>query len=330
MCYKLTCSFRFVFFFTILLVVASKRDVFGMLYPDFETSMLRETLDFSEKVMNRKKLYRECNSKYVNLFRQIYEKNSSEANESLQKKSYRIPRIIHHICLAVPVSLKFRESIESWTRLNGWEYKLWTDENVKDLQMYNQDLYNNTTNYEEKSNILRLEILSRFGGIYVDMKYECFNPEIFEELHRNFDFYIGFEPIEYGKINRFNIFKVSNAIIGSVPYHPLIQDLIINIKASCLAYRSYSPAERTGPAYCTRVICQYVEAENKIEGSLVFRNIYLPTTFFYFLTDIDDIENSRFCIEPTFLPEIASLHYFKGSLMKKKDKQIAIKTERGL
>lgn len=313
--------FSFAICFMVSCFFIQKTEAFGIVYPDFDSSMLRQTLDSSEKVMKRKKLYSDLSSKYVNLFREIYERNIVEASESTSIDINRIPRIIHQICLGTTVPLKFQESIESWMRLNNWEYKLWTDEKVKEMRMFNRDLYDKETNAEEKSNILRLEILAQHGGLYVDMDYECLNSEIFEELHRNFDFYIGFNPVEHGKIGKFNVFKASNAIIGAVPNHPLVQDLLINLQSSYLAYKGYTPVEKTGSAYCTRIICQYAAVENELKGTPVFRNIYLPTTFFYFLTDADDVENNPLCMESNFLPETASIHYFKGSLMKKKQRE---------
>jgi mannosyltransferase OCH1-like enzyme len=292
-----------------------------MIYPDFESSMLRETIDSSEKIMKKKKLYLERNPVYVNLFHEFYDKAVLEAVQS-EVTHARIPKIIHQICLDSRVSLKFRDSIESWMRLEGWEYRLWTEEKIKQLKMYNQDLYESCKNPIEKSDMARLEILSKFGGVFVDMNYECVNPQIFEELHQKFDFYIGFNPVEHGKIN---MFQVSNAIIGSVPFHPLVQDLIINLKSSYLAYKNYSPAEKTGSAYYTRVICQYAAVEKTLQGPPIFRNIYLPATFFYFLTELDDVEQLSLFMEENFPAEIASVHHFKVKSVKKRDGEVAVR-----
>ena len=56
---------------------------------------------------------------------------------------------------------------------SNWTLKLWTDENIKDLNFDNRDIFDKADNYGMKSDILRYEILYREGGIYIDIDYEC-------------------------------------------------------------------------------------------------------------------------------------------------------------
>jgi hypothetical protein len=55
----------------------------------------------------------------------------------------------------------------------------WSPEQKK-FKMKNKDAFSGATNYGEKSDILRYEILSQFGGIYVDCDFECLKP--FDDL----------------------------------------------------------------------------------------------------------------------------------------------------
>ena len=50
----------------------------------------------------------------------------------------------------------------------GWEYKLWTDAEVAELPMRMKDLYDKEAMYQCKADLLRLEVLWREGGIYID------------------------------------------------------------------------------------------------------------------------------------------------------------------
>lgn len=300
------------FFFNFLFLFAcgiSETYSFEIKYPDFKASILRETVGSSENVVQRRKAYEEeFNQEYIEMFQRIYERNILEAKNSPKNERYRIPRIVHQVWLGNPIPEKYKGWMQTWVELNGWEYRLWTDEDVKDFKMYNQDLYDNTTNYGEKADIFRLEILYRYGGIYADADYECLHPEIFEELNRSFDFYIGFEPMEHGKINRFNMFKICNALIGSIAGHPLLYDMIINLKSSCLAYKSLGIVERTGPAYYTRIICQYAAEE-----PLGLRTIYLPCTFFYLFMEKELLDHHLSPMGLNLLPETAGIHYWSAS-----------------
>lgn len=286
-------------------------------YPDFDESMVRKGLslesysdDFHEK---NEKIYEERNQTLKDFFSDLYYKNILRASEDQDK--LRIPKIIHQIWLGSPVPKVFEKWMNSWASLQGWQYMLWTDENVKDLRMHNQHIYNQSTNYGEKSDILRLEILSKFGGVYVDVDFECLKPEVFEELHHSYDFYIGFEPLEHGFVQKFNMFKVCNAIVASAPSHPLIQDLIINLRANYYAYfKNCSVIQRTGPSFLTRMIC-----EHELAGLHTKRNMYLPCTFFYPTSE----QETRYFLEHPDIPcrlrkETAGFHYWFGSWWREK------------
>ena len=54
-----------------------------------------------------------------------------------------------------------------------WEYKLWTDETVKEITLINQELFDKAKNYGEKSDILKWELVYRFGGVYIDTDMEA-------------------------------------------------------------------------------------------------------------------------------------------------------------
>jgi mannosyltransferase OCH1-like enzyme len=276
-------------------------------YPDFKASILRETVGSSEEIAKRKKAYEEFNQEYIEMFRKAYERNIAEAKNS-PSETYRIPRIVHQIWLGNALPEKYKEWMRTWMELSGWEYKLWTDEDVEGFKMYNRDLFDKTSNYGEKSDIWRLEILYRYGGVYADTDYECLRPEIFEALHRNFDFYVGFEPMEHGKINKYNIFKVCNAMMGSIPKHPLVGDMVINLKASCLAYKTFGVVERTGPAYYTRMMCQYIANEYPN-----YRTVFLPCSFFYLFMERELIDLHLSPGGLSLLPETAGIHYWSSS-----------------
>jgi mannosyltransferase OCH1-like enzyme len=288
----------------------------GIVYPNFKASMLREKPNqdrFDPKFLQREKIYEQRDAKFKKIFQDIYEKNSAAAKESWETSEARIPRIIHQIWLGTkPIPEMCLQWMETWTQLNGWKYKLWTDKEAAEIFMYNRDLYEASDNYGEKADILRLEILNQFGGIYADVDYECLRPDIFEELNRSYDFYIGFEPLEHGCVARFNMFQICNALIASCPQHPLLQDIVENLKANFYAYKNVAGCvHRTGPAYLTRIICSYEKSD---AASQKHRNIYLPSTFFYAYSEPEVrayFMGENISLEP--FSETAGHHYWSGT-----------------
>ena len=58
---------------------------------------------------------------------------------------------------------KYKRIRDSWKKLNpDWEYKLWTDEDVKSSDLVRPDIYNKIRNLGMKSDVLRIEILNKF------------------------------------------------------------------------------------------------------------------------------------------------------------------------
>ena len=287
-------------------------------YPDFLVSMSRAGNDSKRLddffAIDQRSDYDCYRTQNLKLFRTIYARNILLASDS--KETYRIPKIIHQIWLGSPVPFRYIAWMRSWTEWLGWEYMLWTEEDIKCLPLFNQDLYNESTNYGEKSDLLRLEVLLHYGGIYADTDFECVNRNVFDELNRSFDFFIGFEPIEHGTVN--HTYKICNAIIGACPYHPIIKNLIIGLRSNWIKYEEKSAVEKSGPDYFSRIIFDYemdqiISPEMKSNNSN-YRNIYLPCTFLYPYSEpeVQRSKSSKELIEK-ILPETAAIHYWNGS-----------------
>ena len=50
----------------------------------------------------------------------------------------------------------------------GWDYQLWTDKEVAELELRTHDLYDQERMYQCKADLLRLEVLWKEGGVYID------------------------------------------------------------------------------------------------------------------------------------------------------------------
>src|SRR3990167_2074455 len=72
----------------------------------------------------------------------------------------KIPKIIHQFWIGSPVPEKYKQWIESWKKHHPeWEHKLWTDKEVKELKLFNQELFNSLDNYGHKVDVLTYEVL---------------------------------------------------------------------------------------------------------------------------------------------------------------------------
>ena len=77
------------------------------------------------------------------------------------------PRIIHQVWLNPPVPDVLLYLTDRMLRLNpGWDYKLWTIDNLPPL--FNASVFNGEKVFSHKSDVVRYEIVARFGGVYVD------------------------------------------------------------------------------------------------------------------------------------------------------------------
>jgi len=182
-------------------------------------------------------------------FDKITEKNIDESTQP------KIPTITHHVFFtsetnSAKLSDFYIEEFKiNFSRLNSidktWKHNIWT--NVPELfpeevtsikgvkvrsitEFQQHPLYNKITeavkegvNYKarfaEASDLSRLLILQKFGGIYSDMDYEIYNaPELFSYMKR-FDFIGGREHIR--KISYY-----ANSFIATKPDHPIINEAI--------------------------------------------------------------------------------------------------------
>jgi mannosyltransferase OCH1-like enzyme len=185
----------------------------------------------------------------------------------------RIPFILHHIWLGSLLPEACRLFRDSWQSFNpSWTYVLWTDDesnfsfghvvstydalhqllneekeqlivfDIRNMILVNQEAYDATKNYGEKSDILRYEVLYEFGGLYVDTDFECLKP--FDVLHYYCDFYTG---ISYSAN-----FSFLNGLIGSAPKSNILKYCIEDLKKNDGQEAFLEIIYRTGPRHLTR------------------------------------------------------------------------------
>lgn len=233
-------------------------------YHDFDDAMKKS--DFSPSVIETtthivgikgEQLYTYFKSNYEAII-------AAEKNHKDEQKE-RIPRIIHQIWLGSPLPKEFHRFVLSWINLHiphGWKYKLWTDEDINQLDLYNKYYYDQVSNYGMRSDIARWEILYRFGGFYVDI--DCEALQLLDDL-LVYDLVTGLQPLDSGFV------QLNNALVGAHQYHPIIAETIISMKQTWNLFKG--APQKTGPVHFTR-------AFYRMANRFGTRDIALPSLYF--------------------------------------------------
>eukprot|EP00942_MAST-04A_sp_MAST-4A-sp1_P003276 g3276.t1 len=226
-----------------------------------------------------------------------------------------IPKIIHFIWLGSPFpTAKYYERFyKTWELLNPtFEIILWNDERVQTLrqekELMNHKAFDLATNYGEKSDILRLELLYRYGGIYVDVDFKCIKP--FESFcNTGIDLFIGESNVSTNKM------ELNNALIGCIPTHPIVLQLMKTIqpdpkvlvaKMMNIPVQSspMSTIERTGPLFITNVLLHpTLKLLMKYKNILILPKEYfypIPNHIDFNIIDHGDDEINKYYNENTF------------------------------
>ena len=158
-----------------------------------------------------------------------------------------VPRILHQIWLGdSPFPDEYARYRESWLRHHpSWQHRFWTEENLpRDLRR--REVYERLRVPAERSDILRLEVLWREGGVYVDTDFEC---------HRALDPVI--EGLEFFTAPLKPNGWVNNAFIGSVPGHPILDRALNELRPR--EFHGYDK-HGTGPRFLDTLLRDYPEA----------------------------------------------------------------------
>ena len=153
-----------------------------------------------------------------------------------------------------------------------------------------------------KSDIWRYEILYRYGGVYLDIDYECLKS--LDPLHHTSEFYATC-PCGDGMIG--------NGVIGSVPRHPIILECIRKI-SRLRAQSLTNPWNTTGPLLLNNCIIRFLK-RNRLKDHKIA--IY-PSKFFHplpfdFSYDFWSKGLDRNIVEKYILPESFGIHYWANS-----------------
>lgn len=227
----------------------------------------------------------------------------------------KIPRIIHQIYEDLSGPPSYLKSIsKSWKELNpDWEYRFWDKNDMEAfLKEYYPELmptYQAFPYNVQRWDAIRYLILYQFGGLYVDMDYEC--TENITSILCNLECGMGLEPEAHAIRNRMP-YLVGNAFMATVPNHPYFKELIDAVFYDSKDESSSICSDNlvlntTGPFMTTRI---YNNSKYKEQVTLIPGEIIAPLTQGEVRTILENktskiIENK---IERSF-----AIHYFFNS-----------------
>jgi mannosyltransferase OCH1-like enzyme len=140
-----------------------------------------------------------------------------------------IPKIIHQVWVGPNVINPIYFKFQSTWKINHptWEFRFWDDSNLSTLpfSLKTKEIINSPKNdilaAIVKSDLLRLEIIDLFGGLYADVDMESLKP--FDSLFEANNFICGLES------NR-NI--IGSALFACPPQNAIIKEIIQYIHIS--------------------------------------------------------------------------------------------------
>lgn len=138
-----------------------------------------------------------------------------------------IPKHIHQTWKNESVPEQFRPYVDSWQKHHpGWQYTLWTDEMNTDFIANHYPgflrLYNAYPQPIQRVDAVRYFILKTYGGIFVDLDFECLKET--SPLLSEGSFIAGLEPREHA-IWHHKDYIISNAFMAAAPACPFLDDV---------------------------------------------------------------------------------------------------------
>jgi len=175
-----------------------------------------------------------------------------------------IPRTIHQIWIGPePLPDHHQPWIESWRRHHpGWDHRLWTEENLPEDPI-RPEILERLRAPVERADILRLEILFRYGGVYADTDLECLRPV--DEL-------LGDEELVCVCLKPG---RVTNTFMAGAPGHPLLVRALRELRPMDVYWTATareSIKEGAGPPLLRRLVAEYPGAR------LLERPLFFPAS----------------------------------------------------
>ena len=177
-----------------------------------------------------------------------------------------IPRIIHQTWKDQNIPQHFKSYVRSWQKNHpSWEYRLWDDAAnrhfIQTQYSWFLPIYDNYSLNIQRADVIRYFILYTYGGLYVDLDFECFKPV--DPLLADNVCVLATESPKHSRWHGIDPI-VSNAFMASIPKHPffytVMKVLITDTPVQTDLDRFV--LETTGPLMLSRVFEKYQDHDD--------------------------------------------------------------------
>ena len=180
------------------------------------------------------------------------------------------------------------DTVKDFAEAHGYKYRLWKDADIKSLHM--DSIPGLSTVYKRfgeelagRADIIRMLVLYKEGGLYIDADTVILKPEQFNEfLEKNkASVFFGWEDIPHARIKKLDVDAaikrskrmVANGIIGAEKGHPFFKELLEGVVKNAEGNKESQAWKAVGPHYVTR---KYRETRKKHPDVHVY-----PMKYFY-------------------------------------------------
>lgn len=242
-------------------------------YADFDISMGKGT-GYYKQIEE----YTGLNRKIFDSFKDLYERNNFL--KVIPHQYHKIPKIIHQIWIGnQKIPKKLQTYQKTWIKHHAdWEYKFWDNERVNQYNFANENLkflfFKKSLTLGERVDILRYDILYKYGGIYADM--DCLCLKSFDIFVHSYDFFAGIFPVLPASFE--SAIFLQNCLIGTKPSHPIIA------KLSSSLLEKWEVFEKHEDEYlntCERTFLALTKAALDEGGKDENIDLFLPPIYFF-------------------------------------------------
>lgn len=202
---------------------------------------------------------------------------TSRNKENNNKTLGGIPKIIHQIWIGNSKPPKLNSLYMDTCRMDGWKYKLWSDDDITEKNFpLTFDLIQDIVQVgkiDKKLNkklaqiadLMRLEILYRNGGVYIDTTAECLKNLDGILDRKNYKFVVSNEdPCGFECKNSYGNYYISNSFIASTKGNQVLKNLLNENKLKKIDIFSYNINHETGPFFLGRYLRRLRKKHNII------------------------------------------------------------------
>ena len=180
---------------------------------------------------------------------------------------------IHQIWIGPATPPTFwMDTVRNFARKYNYPYMLWTEKEVANLTVRNSDLLQELLAHRHwagASDVIRLEVLAQYGGIYIDADTVVMKPDEFHTFiqARTSQTYFG---CEYDDCH-----LIANGTIGTPKQSAFINDALRELARFAEEKRDEPDYKRVGPYFLT----DFVQRRAQHDYELIPRTVFYPRSW---------------------------------------------------